>query len=73
MSENGNPYFEVVCVPNGYQVVKIVDEWYRDVPGNLRKRRVIGIRYETKETPLEAQVIANLWNKEDGNVEIGGE
>lgn len=63
-----NDKHEIIEVPGGYQVVLVGDEYYRDRPGNILKRRVIKRRYSTHKTPLDAQVTANKWNLEDGLV-----
>jgi hypothetical protein len=73
MSDDSNPYYEVIPQKGKYQVVLMEDEHYRDQPGNIRKRRVATRFYQAFDTPLDAQLRADLWNRMDGNVKAGAQ
>ena len=67
MSETTNPFYEVQQWGGKYQVVLMEDEYYRDPPGNLRKRRIATRRYESFDLPMDAQRLASVWNGIDSH------
>jgi len=57
--------YEVIFENGTYRIILAGDELYRDDYGTLKKRHVTKKIMMIVDTPIEAQIIADRWNRED--------
>lgn len=60
-------HYEVRERDGKYFVALVGSELYRDAMGMLKQQEVIKRWFDSFDTPLEAGILADKWNKEDRN------